>query len=109
MGQGFASFLDGLFLIQARNRSMNDAIARTPVGPVDVVAECGRTGGVLSSVVHRAKEAGVLRPDFGSDDLATMIAAMSRVIAISDDDDRVWRRHLGFILDGLRQSPGPRE
>jgi hypothetical protein len=45
---------------------MNDAIARTPAGPVDVFAECGRTGGVLESVVNRAREAGVLRPDFGA-------------------------------------------
>jgi AcrR family transcriptional regulator len=100
--RGFAEFLDGLFLIQARNRSVNDAIARTPVGPVDVMAECGRTGGVLQSVVNRAKVSGVLRADFGAEDLATMVAAMSKVIAFSNGDDAVWRRHLGFLLDGLR-------
>jgi len=72
------------------------------VGPVDVVAECGRTGGVLESVVSRAGEAGVLRPDFGAGDLATMIGAMSKVIAMSNGDDALWRRHLGFVLDGLR-------
>jgi AcrR family transcriptional regulator len=100
--RGFAGFMDGLFVIQARNRSVNDAIARTPVGPVDVVAECGRTGGVLESVVNRARQAGVLRSDFGAGDLATMIGAMSKVIAMSNGEDEVWRRHLGFVLDGLR-------
>jgi AcrR family transcriptional regulator len=100
--RGFAGFMDGLFDIQARNAPMNDAIARTPVGPVDVASECGRTGGVLESVVNRARAAGVLRPDFGAGDLATMIGAMSKVIALSDGDDAVWRRHLGFVLDGLR-------
>jgi AcrR family transcriptional regulator len=100
--QGFAGFLDGLFLIQARNRSMNDAIARTPVGPVDVAAECGRGGGVIESVVRHAMDAGVLRRDFGSDDVATVVGAMSKVIALSNGDDSVWRRHLGFLLDGLR-------
>ena len=100
--RGFAGFMDGLFVIQARNRSMNDAIARTPAGPVDVGAECGRAGGVLGSVVNRAREAGVLRRDFDAGDLATMIGAMSKVIAMSNGDDAVWRRHLGFVLDGLR-------
>ena len=100
--RGFVGFMDGLFDIQARNAPMNDAIARTPVGPVDVASECGRTGGVLESVVNRARAAGVLRPDFGAGDLATMIGAMSKVIALSDGDDAVWRRHLGFVLDGLR-------
>ena len=57
-------------------------------------------GAVLESVVNRAREAGVLRPDFGANDLATMIGAVSKVIAISDSDDAVWRRQLGFVLDG---------
>src|SRR5262245_17782415 len=100
--RGFARFMDGLFDIQARNPSMNDAIARTPVGPVDVASECGRAGGVLESVVNRARAAGVLRPDFGADDLATLIGAMSKVIALSNGNDAVWRRHLRFLLDGLR-------
>jgi AcrR family transcriptional regulator len=100
--RGFAGFMEGLFDIQARNPSMNDAIARTPVGPVDVASECGRAGGVLESVVNRAKATGVLRPDFGAADLATMIGAMSKVIAMSNGDDTVWRRYLGFMLDGLR-------
>jgi AcrR family transcriptional regulator len=100
--QGFVDFLDGLFVIQARDRSMNEAIARSPVGSVDVSAECGRAGGVLDSVVSRAKEAGVLRADFRADDLATLVWALSKVISMSDGDDAVWRRHLGFVLDGLR-------
>ena len=54
------------------------------------------------SVVSRAKHAGALRADFGVDDLATMVGAMSKVIAMSNGDDAVWRRHLGFLLDGLR-------
>ena len=105
--RGFADFLDGLFIIQARDRSMNEAIARNPVGSVDVAGECGRAGGVLDSVVRRARAAGVLRPDFCADDLATLVWAMSKVIAMSNGDDAVWRRHLGFVLDGLR-AKGPR-
>jgi hypothetical protein len=27
---------------------------------------------------------------------------MSKVIAMSGGNDTVWRRHLGFVLDGLR-------
>ena len=52
--------------------------------------------------MNRAREAGVLRPDFDEGDLATMIGAMSKVIAMSNGDDTMWRRHLGFVLDGLR-------
>jgi AcrR family transcriptional regulator len=100
--RGFAGFLDGMFVLQARDRSMNEAIARTPAGSVDVAGECGRAGGVLDSVVSRARDAGVLRADFVAEDLATLVWAMSKVIAMSSGDDRVWRRHLRFVLDGLR-------
>jgi AcrR family transcriptional regulator len=100
--QGFVGFLDGLFTIQARDRSLNDSIARNPVGSVDVTAECGRAGGMLDAVVRRARDAGALRADFGGDDLATLLWAMSKVISMSEGDDAVWRRHLGFVLDGLR-------
>jgi hypothetical protein len=100
--RGFTEFLDGVFVMQARDRTINDAISRSPVGAVDVAAECGRAGGVLDAVTQRAREKGVLRPDFGSADLGTLIWAMSKVISMSDGDDAVWRRHLGFVLDGLR-------
>jgi hypothetical protein len=50
----------------------------------------------------------VLRPDFGSADLGTLIGAMSKVISMSEGDDAVWRRHLGFVLDGLRAMVIPR-
>jgi AcrR family transcriptional regulator len=100
--RGFTGFLDGMFALQARDRSINEAISRGPAGAVDVGAECGRGGGILESAVARARDAGVLRPDFGPADLATLVAAMARVIVMSAGDDVVWRRHLGFVLDGLR-------
>lgn len=57
--RGFAGFLDGLFSMQASDRSINDAVARNPVGAVDVAGECGRAGGMLAAVVDRARESGV--------------------------------------------------
>jgi hypothetical protein len=56
----------------------------------------------MDTAVRRAQGAGVLRADFGSNDLATLVWAMSKVITMSAGDDAVWRRHLGFVLDGLR-------
>jgi AcrR family transcriptional regulator len=99
--RGFTGFLDRMFAMQAGNRAINEAISRSAVGSVDVAAECGRAGGVLETIVMRARQAGVLRSDFGPDDLVTLVSAMSRVIAMSDGNDAVWRRHLGFVLDGL--------
>jgi hypothetical protein len=60
------------------------------------------SGGVLADMVQRAQAAGALRRDYGPPDVATVVWAMSNVIAMADGDDTVWRRHLRFILDGLR-------
>jgi hypothetical protein len=53
-------------------------------------------------MLQREQAAGALRRDFGPPDLATVVSAMSKVIAIADGDETVWRRYLGFIIDGLR-------
>lgn len=100
--RAFTGFLEGVFALQARDRSINEAIARSPVGDVDIAAECGRAGGIVGAVIDRAHEAAVLRADFGPADLTTLMTAMSQVIVLASGDDAVWRRHLGFVLDGLR-------
>lgn len=99
---GFRGFLTSMFAMLARDRSVNDAMARSPVGAVDVAAECGRTGGALQSVLARAHTAGVIRDDFGLDDLTMLVQAMSKVIALAKGEDPRWQRHLEFVLDGLR-------
>jgi len=55
----------------------------------------------MEAVTERARSAGVLRPDFGPNDLSTLVWAMSKVISMSEGNDAVWRSHLGFVLDGL--------
>ena len=101
--RGFAGFMDGLFVIQARDRSMNEAIARNPVGSVDVGRRMWARRGSAGLGGDAAPGKPVCcGPDFGADDLATIVWAMSKVIAMSNGDDAVWRRHLGFVLDGLR-------
>ncbi|MGB3483517.1 MAG: helix-turn-helix domain-containing protein [Mycobacterium sp.] len=99
--RGFADFMVAMFEVQARDRAINDAIARRPVGSVDVASECGRTGSGLHAVLERAHREGVVRNDFCADDLAVLVAAMAQVIAHADGDDMRWRRHLAFVLDGI--------
>ncbi|WP_202803301.1 TetR/AcrR family transcriptional regulator [Tsukamurella sp. 1534] len=101
----FAGFLDALIAAQARDRTVNEAVARGAVGEVDLVAECGRAGGAVLAVLDRAHTAGVVRRDFGFDDLATLMVAVANVIALHPGDDTVWRRHLGFVLAGIRTGP----
>jgi len=55
-------------------------------------------------VIHRAKEAGVLRDDFEVDDIRTLMCGLGSMMAadacgvMSYD----WRRQLQLFLDGVR-------
>lgn len=55
-------------------------------------------------LIARGQEAGVIRPDFGPEDVGMVMcgvaSAMDHGPASWD-----WRRHLGFVLDGLRARP----
>jgi AcrR family transcriptional regulator len=104
---GFAAFMDGLCTLLMHDRSMAAALARNTVRPVDAAAECGRGVEVFEAVVVHAKRTGALRADFGLDDLLTLVSAMSSVIAASESGEPAWRRHLGFVLAGLRARDTP--
>jgi len=71
--RGFTGFLDGMFVMQARDRAFNDAISRSPVGAVDRGRRVWACRGVMDAVTERARDAGVLRRDFGPNDLATLV------------------------------------
>jgi AcrR family transcriptional regulator len=104
---GFVSFLEGMFSLQARDRGINDAVARNAPGAVDPEASCGGFGHV-ERIIARAVAAGELRSDFAITDLTGLVWAVSRIIQEAPDDSRAWRRFLSIHLDGLRARSGPR-
>jgi AcrR family transcriptional regulator len=59
---------------------------------------------LMSRLVRRAQEAGVVREDITAPDLAMLTAAAGSVSGIAFPGLRadLWRRYLGVILDGLR-------
>ena len=51
----------------------------------------------------RAQEEGRLRPDFRPEDVALLFWGGDRVIELSATvSPQLWRRYLGFLLDGLQ-------
>jgi AcrR family transcriptional regulator len=99
---GFVHFVEQVCRMQAADRGYNDLSARsiphaTP-SPKHVLGY-----ELMTEVVERAKRGGALRPDFVLSDMAFVTWAITRTIeATASVDPDAWRRHLGFILDGLR-------
>lgn len=98
--QGFVEFVEGLLRMQAQDRGLNDAIARTPPGSTDPATACSAGFGYVDKIIERAKAAGALRTDFAPTDMTTLVWAMSRVI--QEAGKRAAGRFLALYLDGLR-------
>ncbi|MFK4085153.1 TetR/AcrR family transcriptional regulator [Kribbella sp. NPDC020789] len=98
---GFVYFVEQVSQLQAADRGYNELAARgTPSSE-----ELARGYELMSRIVERAREGGVLRPDFTLEDMAFVTWSISRTIeATAGTGTAVWRRHLALILDGLRAS-----
>lgn len=55
-------------------------------------------------LIERGQAAGVIRPDFSAEDIGMIMCGVASAIHFGDPSWD-WRRHLGFVLDGLRVRP----
>ncbi|MUN35864.1 TetR/AcrR family transcriptional regulator [Actinomadura litoris] len=100
--KGFVLFVEGLFALQARDRGLNDVLARRYPASPELSGACHRGFVHLVEIIERARGAG-LREDFEAQDMAPLMWAMSQVIReTADVAPDAWRRFLAFHLDGLR-------
>jgi AcrR family transcriptional regulator len=97
---GFTGFLDDALQLMARNRGLRDVIETGTLGRERAAAVRVRIGELIAELVARAQAAGSLRADFAAPDVAAILWSGDRVLELGDAAS--WRRHLGFLLDGLR-------
>jgi len=58
---------------------------------------------LVAEVVARAQSQGTLRPDFAAEDMPMLFWTGGRVAEVASEvAPDLWRRYLGFMLDGLR-------
>ena len=100
---GFASFLEEALLLHARNRAVREVVETRTHGRERASAMRSRLRPLLAALVRRAQDEGTLRADFTAEDLPLLFWASDRIIDVAGGvAPEIWRRHLGFVLDGLR-------
>jgi AcrR family transcriptional regulator len=94
---GLVHLIEQIGRLMAADRGYNDLTARqAAAGPP-------RGHALMSSLVAKARESGELRSDFTLADVAFVIWSLTRTIeATARVAPEAWRRHLAFMLDGLR-------
>jgi AcrR family transcriptional regulator len=99
----FVGFLEHMLEIQAGDRMLKDVFLRSP--PASGRLEAARTEmrRLFEVVLERARAQGCLRDDFEFADLALLFWSFSPLLdATADGAPNAWRRHLHWLLDGLR-------
>jgi AcrR family transcriptional regulator len=101
--RGLRRFVEDVLVRHARNRGLKDVVETSAHGAARADAARRRLRPLLAQLVERAQAQGTLRPDFSPQDVGLLFWSSDRVLeltaAVAPD---LWRRHLGFLLDGLR-------
>lgn len=95
---GFAGFVEETLALTSRNRVLKAVVEDEERGRERAAAMRARLRPLTAELIRRAQAAGALRADFTPQDLSLVFWGTDRVIDLAPDS---WRRHLGFVLDGL--------
>ncbi|WIB77186.1 helix-turn-helix domain-containing protein [Curtobacterium sp. MCPF17_002] len=100
---GFVSYLENLFRIQAGDRGFNDFLSRRFPDSAEIEQVHDRMCQQIEDVLTRAQDAGRVRPDIALADIVNLIWSNGRMIdATSTTAPDAWRRQLHLMLDAYR-------
>jgi AcrR family transcriptional regulator len=100
---GFVSYLENLFSVQAGDRGFNDFLSRRFTDNAETERIHDQMCQHIEDVLTRAQEAGEVRPDITQADIVNLIWSNGRMIdATSITAPNAWRRHLYLMLDAYR-------
>ncbi|MDQ2661748.1 MAG: TetR family transcriptional regulator [Actinomycetota bacterium] len=101
--EGFVSYLENLFRVQAGDRGFNDFLSRRFPGSADTERIHDQMCQQIEDVLTRAQEAGEARPDIALADIVNLIWTNGRMLdATSTTAPNAWRRYLHLMLDAYR-------
>jgi AcrR family transcriptional regulator len=101
---GLVHFLERLCELQAADRGYNEMVSRRRA-PAEPTEDQQRGYQLMSRIIERAQESGQLRPDFTLADVSFLTWGAGRTMEMTGGvRPQAWRRHLAFMLDGLRAS-----
>lgn len=98
--QAFAGFAESLVAALTADRGLLEAFTGDHPAAARVTEACQRGMAHLTTVLDRARRAGVIRADATGKDIVNLLWALS--LLGENAGASAWRRPLHFALDGLR-------
>jgi AcrR family transcriptional regulator len=101
--RGFASYLQAVGVMQARDRGIADLVTMNVAAAPEIEELRARAYDGLVRLVARAREAGVLRADFTDQDVVLVLMANAGLVERAHGiPSEASARLLALLLDGLR-------
>jgi AcrR family transcriptional regulator len=101
--RGLRQLLEQMVTLQRGDRVLKELLMRYAPSEELVGEVHARIEELSEQLLERAREQGVLRADFTLADLTVLVWSLRPILdATSDIAPDAWRRHLDFVLDGLR-------
>jgi AcrR family transcriptional regulator len=102
---GFVTYVEQTVAMMANDRGLWTVMTTAASKGRNFLLARERLGAVTTELIVRAQDAGELRADFQHDDLPVLHVILgSGADFLADADPDAWRRYLGIVLDGLRNS-----
>jgi AcrR family transcriptional regulator len=100
---GFVSYLENLFRVQAGDRGFNDFLSRRFTDNAETERIHDQMCLQIGDVLARAQDAGAARPDITLADVVNLIWSLGPIIdATTTTAPNAWRRYLYLMLDAYR-------
>jgi AcrR family transcriptional regulator len=100
---GLTRFLEGMLEPRSGDRVLREIFLRYPPGDGRLDEMRTQMRLLFKQILERAHAQGVLREDFSHPDLALVLWSFAPVIdSTAATAPNAWRRHLHWLLDGLR-------
>jgi AcrR family transcriptional regulator len=101
--EAFSTFLRGVCALQARDRGLKDAMLSRDRGSERIAASRDRIAPIVTRLLRRAQEEGVVRADLEPFDIPIMHFTVSQIADTTRDvAPDYWQRIMTVLLDGLR-------
>ncbi|WP_378741510.1 TetR/AcrR family transcriptional regulator [Nocardia brasiliensis] len=103
--RAFSGFIEQLLDQLTADRGLLEAVTGDHPAAAQLTEACHRGMSHLSTLLHRARQAGAVRADASDDDVVQLLWALSLLGETTGTAS--WRRSLKFVLDGLRPPHEP--
>ncbi len=103
--EGFVGALTEVCTLQANNRGMREILLSSAYGSGCAATARMRLTPAIETALHRAQDAGYLRPDVGRIDMVMIEFMIGGIAQYAKHVPDAWRRYLQIVIDGLRARP----